>query len=105
MNQYHLHNPSTPTCCLGYVEKAQHSPAIGIMADGIPIFGPRDVNGARPSNLDVCGGHTDAEHNFYHYHVPSDSDGTIKFPYLANCLKGCVSASLQEASFARERPF
>ena len=91
MNQYHLHNPSTPTCCLGYVEKAQHSPTIGIMADGIPIFGPRDVNGARPSDLDECGGHIDSEHKFYHYHVPSDSNGNIKFPYLANCLKGCVS--------------
>ena len=81
MNMYHLHNPATPTCCLGYVEGQGHSPAIGVMADGIAVYGPLDVDGKPPTDLDECGAHVDSEHPFLHYHVPSDDNGNIKFPY------------------------
>merc|ERR1719329_1561871 len=47
----------------------EHSPIAGWMANGIPIYGPRGDDGAVPTDLDVCNGHTDATHAFYHYHL------------------------------------
>lgn len=64
-----------------------HSPLVGFMADGIPIYGPRgglpvDV----PSDLDRCGGHSGDGIDFYHYHF------TTTYPYSVECLHGCVSS-------------
>lgn len=64
-----------------------HSPLLGFALDGVPIYGPQDVGGVPAADLDECGGHTDAEHPFYHYHLTSD------FPYLPGCLRGCLSAA------------
>lgn len=61
-----------------------HSPLVGFMADGIPIYGPRGNNGAIPTDLDTCNGH-DSDLAFYHYHTTTDA------PYVVQCLKGCVS--------------
>ena len=58
--------PFRPTLYLGALE-GEHSPLLGFLVDGAPIFGPWD--GKVPDDLDECGGHTDAEHPFYHYHV------------------------------------
>ncbi|CAI5934087.1 unnamed protein product [Closterium sp. NIES-64] len=69
----------------------QHSPLVGFLADGIPLYGPRGVGGALPSGLDECGGHvgdgSGGEPAFYHYHASSTA------PYTVACLKGCVSSS------------
>jgi hypothetical protein len=46
---------------------------VGVMLDGYPIYGRRDVDGVRPLNLDAYGGHTgvtpDSLTATYHYHV------------------------------------
>jgi hypothetical protein len=62
----------------------RHSPIIGMMLDGIPLYGRHDVGGKLPAKLDACNGHTDRENRFYHYHT---TDG---FPYLIGCFKGCL---------------
>eukprot|EP00937_MAST-01D_sp_MAST-1D-sp2_P001629 g1629.t1 len=67
-----------------------HSPLLGFMLDGIPIYGPMDVGGVPPADLDECQGHTDAEHPFYHYHTTSN------FPYTVGCLRGCMSAAIHK---------
>eukprot|EP00936_MAST-01D_sp_MAST-1D-sp1_P000797 g797.t1 len=67
-----------------------HSPLLGFMVDGVPIYGPQDVGGVPPADLDECQGHTDAEHPFYHYHTTSN------FPYLVGCLRGCISADMHK---------
>ena len=64
-------------------DASSHSPIVGFLADGIPIYGPRGANGAIPSDLDECNGH-DSDQPFYHYHA------TTNAPYLVQCLKGCV---------------
>lgn len=63
---------------------SQHSPLVGFMLDGIPIFGPRGDNGSLRTNLDGCNGHVDQSYAFYHYHA------TLGFPFLVGCLAGCV---------------
>lgn len=67
-----------------------HSPMLGFMFDGVPVYGPQDVGGVPPVDLDECQGHTDAEHPFYHYHTTSN------FPYIVGCLRGCISAELHK---------
>ena len=68
-----------------------HSPLIGFMLDGFPLFGPRDRGGLfadtllGSDKLDECNGHVDAENTFYHYHVRSS------YPFLMTCLKGCLN--------------
>lgn len=53
---------------------------------GIPVAGPLGDEGAIPTNLDECKGHTDSTYPFYHYHATSE----LKAPYIVGCLKGCV---------------
>lgn len=65
-------------------DTSQHSPLIGFALDGIPLYGPRDVDGQIPSDLDTCNGHTDSEHPFYHYHTTSN------YPYTVGCFRGCI---------------
>jgi hypothetical protein len=64
-----------------------HSPIVGFMADGIPVYGPYTKNRNIPLDLDECGGHS-SDQNFYHYHFQA------KYPYSVNCLRGCVDGSL-----------
>lgn len=73
--QYHYHMLPAPGCAFTDTPADQHSPAWGIMADGIPIFGPRGDGGQVPSaddDLDECRGHVDAAYPFYHYHATPD---------------------------------
>ena len=65
-----------------------HSPIIGFMADGIPIYGPYSTKGKQPNDLDICGGHASDEYKYYHYHFQP------KYPYSVNCLRGCVDTSM-----------
>ena len=83
---------------------SEHSPIVGFMADGIPIYGPYTNNGESPTDLDECGGHSsdlppvpgmpnnnknnDKNPSFYHYHFQSI------YPYSVNCLKGCVDGTI-----------
>jgi hypothetical protein len=59
---------------------------LGVLLDGFPVYGTRDMNGSTPADLDVCHGHTSATPEFpsgiYHYHVTADS------PYIAGCFHG-----------------
>ena len=75
-----------------YVETnaSSHSPMAGIMADGIPIYGPKAANGGLPTDLDECGGHS-SDLPFYHYHF------TSIWPYSVKCLKGCLDGSFNSA--------
>jgi hypothetical protein len=64
-----------------------HSPLMGFMADGIPIYGPRGGSGEVPMDLDSCGGHAGDGVLFYHYHFQTS------YPYSVECLSGCVPTS------------
>lgn len=70
--------------------KIGHSPLVGFMADGIPIYGPYSKYGKSPKDLDTCGGHSSDSHSFYHYHFQT------KYPYSVNCLKGCVDGAMNK---------
>ncbi|EKX51703.1 hypothetical protein GUITHDRAFT_134074 [Guillardia theta CCMP2712] len=78
-----------PSCLLPNPEVA-HSPLVGFMLDGIPIYGPLDVGGAKAEDihgryqLDECGGHVDSQNNFYHYHYRS------KYPFSISCFRACL---------------
>ena len=61
---------------------SSHSPLMGFMVDGVPIYGPRNSTGLVPDDLDECGGHTDL--GFYHYHFRTT------YPYSVECLRGCI---------------
>ncbi len=77
---HYLLDPS----CLYADSLDSHSPIVGLMLDGIPIYGRQDVGGRIPLDLDSCNGHVDKENSFYHYHI------TDKFPYTIGCFKGCI---------------
>jgi hypothetical protein len=66
-----------------------HSPIAGIMADGIPIHGPKGKNGTLPLDLDICGGHS-SDLPYYHYHFKST------FPYSVKCLRGCLDGKFAD---------
>ena len=66
-----------------------HSPLIGLMVDGIPLYGPYGDQGSLPTDLDECQGHSDSTFPFYHYHVLSNRI----YPYSLPCLKGCIYKS------------
>ena len=83
---YHYHAQVPDECLLEQPTEGAHSDLFGILADGIPIYGPLGDNGEVPTDLDECNGHTDETHSFYHYHVASD----YEYPYIVNCLKGQV---------------
>ncbi|GAX72835.1 hypothetical protein CEUSTIGMA_g290.t1 [Chlamydomonas eustigma] len=83
--QMHYHtNPAAG--CVANDTSGQHSAMIGLMADGIPLFGVYGDNGTLPLNLDQCRGHTDSSHPFYHYHVTSN----FSEPLTVYCLMGCI---------------
>uniref|UniRef100_A0A7S0ET74 EGF-like domain-containing protein n=1 Tax=Hanusia phi TaxID=3032 RepID=A0A7S0ET74_9CRYP len=76
-----------PTCLLTN-ESDGHSSLLGFKVDGIPVYGPFQSLNFVPTDLDECGGHVDAVHRFYHYHV------VLGNPRLMNCFKGCVNADM-----------
>ncbi|CAI7757579.1 unnamed protein product [Closterium sp. NIES-54] len=69
----------------------KHSPLLGFLAVGIPLYGPRGAGGELPLGVDEYGGHvgdgSGGEPAFYHYHASSTT------PYTIACLKGCVAFS------------
>lgn len=65
-----------------------HSPLVGFMADGIPIYGPYTKRNKLPTDLDTCGGHSSDANSFYHYHFQN------KYPYSVECLRGCLDGSM-----------
>ena len=77
---YHYH---TDPVCMYHDTPGMHSPLLGFMLDGIPIYGKQDHGGKVPTNLDGCNGHIDNKQKIYHYHL------TSTFPYHVNCFKGC----------------
>ncbi|CAI5947904.1 unnamed protein product, partial [Closterium sp. NIES-64] len=87
------HSPITPFLRSSFWQdvRGQHSPLLGFLADGIPLFGPRAAGGALLAGLDECGGHvgdgSSGELAFYHYHASSTAPNTVA------CLKGCVASS------------
>ncbi|KAG2432960.1 hypothetical protein HXX76_008688 [Chlamydomonas incerta] len=85
---YHYHSEPGTGCA--YTDTAgKHSPLYGIMLDSIPIYGAYGDNGAAPTDLDECGGHTDATYAFYHYHVTAN----LAPPYTTRCFRGCLSTN------------
>ncbi|CAI5506584.1 unnamed protein product [Closterium sp. Naga37s-1] len=80
----------------------QHSPLVGFLADGIPLYDPCGAGGALPSGLDECGGHvgdgssSTGEPAFYHYHASSTA------PYTVACLKGCSNTTTRPWQLCRQ---
>ena len=70
-----------------------HSPLIGFMADGIPLYGPYTKNSQIPTDLDQCGGHASDFYPYYHYHIPQNGN----YPYTIQCLHGCLDGSVNKA--------
>ncbi len=84
---YHYHG--IPFCITDAVDApGEHSVLIGYLFDGYPIYGPQDVDGEEPTDLDACLGHTGPTPEFdedtYHYHVSSTAN------YISECLNGIV---------------
>ncbi|MFT2091576.1 YHYH protein [Paraglaciecola sp. 2405UD69-4] len=57
--------------------------------DGFPIYGSKEIDGKKPSDLDECNGHIgttpDSPKPSYHYHA------STTFPNLPTCLTGVVA--------------
>ena len=68
------------------ITAASESALVGILLDGFPLYGPEEVDGNAPTELDDCNGHTHATPEYpdgiYHYHV------TATEPYLCGCYNG-----------------
>ena len=106
--QYHYHGIAL--CIAAAVDiPGQHSGLAGYLFDGFPIYGPQDVNGSEPTDLDSCNGHFGSTPEFpdgiYNYHT------TTFRPYVPECFSGVVEQSnLQsgpgaEAAIGTEEPF
>lgn len=90
---YHYHG--VPTCVTSQVDvTGGPSHLIGVAADGFPIYGGRDMNGAviTLSQLDACNGITSATPEFpsgvYHYVLP---EGVTNFQSSMMCYSGTVT--------------
>ena len=70
-----------------------HSPLIGFMADGIPLYGPYTKNSQIPVDLDQCGGHASDLYPYYHYHIRQNGN----YPYTIQCLHGCLDGTVNKA--------
>lgn len=77
------HYQQYPTCIKSPFKDPQgkHSPIIGYMFDGYPIYGPNGEDGKPPTDLDSSNGHEDPIRG-YHYHV------TKGYPYLIGSYRG-----------------
>jgi hypothetical protein len=93
----------------------KHSPLLGVLIDGFPIYGPNGDNGLPPTDLDACGGHSgDGTGLGYHYHtrtyggvVPGPgNEATTQnhMPYFAGCFSGCIADS-GEGSVAQKESY
>ncbi len=85
-SMYHYHK--MPLCWMDDTP-GEHSWIYGFSLDGFAIYGPNDVNGRPPTNLDECNGHfgptprePDGE---YHYHMSTE------FPFILGCYSGNVT--------------
>ena len=69
-----------------FLTQDSQSKLMGFLSDGFPVYGPRDLDGSLPNDLDECNGHSgtvaDYEDDIYHYHI------TAAFPYISGCYKG-----------------
>ncbi|CAE8700768.1 unnamed protein product, partial [Polarella glacialis] len=69
----------------------KHSELLGWAFDGYGLYGPQDVDGQSPQDLDACGGHSGltagATASAYHYHMAD------MYPYALECYKGCPEPS------------
>ena len=89
-NHYHYHG--VPYCITDELDTdGEHSVLIGYLLDGFPIYGPQDMNGEEPTDLDECNGHFGPTPEFpegiYHYH-------TTETPtYVPECYSGIVNAT------------
>lgn len=82
---YHYHG--IPFCITDAIDTdGEHSAIIGYLFDGHAIYGPQDIGGEEPTDLDDCMGHTGPTPEFdsdtYHYHVSSQAN------YISECLVG-----------------
>lgn len=85
---YHYHG--IPYCISDALDTVgEHSKITGYLLDGYPIYGPQDVNGAVPTDLDACNSHfgptPEYPEGIQHYHT------TETAPYIANCYVGEVT--------------
>ncbi len=85
---YHYHG--IPYCITDAVDSSgQHSKLVGYLLDGFSIYGPQDVGGGTPTNLDACNGHFGSTPEFpegiYHYHTSEAR------PYVPTCYSGEIT--------------
>jgi YHYH protein len=96
----HYHYHGVPLCLMTASVQGGHSPIIGMLLDGFPVYGNKGSNGIPMTNadLDECSGHYGPTPEFpsgiYHYHLTTD-----KAPYSIDCYHGTIAASL-----TREEP-
>jgi YHYH protein len=87
---YHYHG--VPECIRNAGAPGSHSPIVGVLLDGFPVYGKKGEAGKEMTNetLDECSGHFGPTPEFpkgiYHYHLTSD-----KAPYSIDCFHGDVS--------------
>ncbi|MCO4771376.1 MAG: YHYH protein [Deltaproteobacteria bacterium] len=87
---FHYHG--VPYCITDEVDAAgEHSVIIGVLLDGFAVYGPQDVDGEAPTDLDECSGHEGPTPEFpdgvYHYHL------TETAPYSIDCYAGEVDVA------------
>ena len=101
MGQYHYHG--IPVCVTAEIDQpGEHSHIAGFAADGFPVYGPQDTDGAAPTDLDICSGHTGSTPEFpdgiYHYHLLE------VFPYSLICLSGTQAESTKMSGMNHRGP-
>ncbi len=87
---YHYHG--IPFCITDALDTpGEHSALIGYLFDGVPIYGPQDVGGDAPTDLDECLGHVGPTPEFsadvYHYHVSAEAN------YISECFRGVATTN------------
>ncbi len=94
---YHYHG--IPYCVTDGIDVAgDHSTILGVLLDGFPIYGNKDVDGTSITNdeLDECSGHVGATPEFpdgiYHYHLTEDAN-----PYSIDCYHGEIDPTATNA--------
>ncbi len=80
---YHYHG--VPLCITDAIDAlGEHSALIGYLFDGVPIYGPQDVDGEAPTDLDACLGHVgptpEFDEDVYHYHT------SLTPNYISECF-------------------
>ena len=91
-NAISYHYRGVPFCITDAIDTpGEHSALIGYLFDGYPIYGPQDIGGEVPTDLDECMGHFGPTPEFpdwtYHYHVSEDAN------YISECLVGDYNAA------------